>query len=251
MNRRALLGSKRESYMLMHFDNNVDFYTQYKILQNDGYAGSIEDNTTAYEIGDTSIYKFGGRSFYLDGQYTHQGNNFALNDLPSGDYTIEFWLYKDNITWNNAPFINVFIAYYNDRRTQTHLLAAKDSDPGNIYVGFSNGSTEMYKYADHNSNCTLSRFYDSNRGCYVYECANNTWCHVALTYKRSTNTAKLYLAGQRVLTFYPFGQLGGLPSIAFGNSSYGTFLHIDEIRVSDKIQYTGDTLTVPTSAFLN
>lgn len=236
----------------MHFDMDADFYTQLKVFYNEGYAGTVWEETSNYQYGDTSIYKFGGKSMYLDAQYTHShGNRFGISDLPLGDYTIEFWLYKDAISWgSDSAFMNPAISWYADGPTFTRLIGVNNADPGNICIGC-DFSSEDYMFQNKiHYNTSLSRYWDTNYECYVYSCANNTWCHVALTYAIQTNRATLYLAGQRVFEFSPRKEAEGSPGITFGNGSFGIYMHIDEIRVVERIEYTGQNIIVPTSKFL-
>lgn len=233
--------------MLLHFDSpNAG-----QILRNDGYGGYVYNNLYENYVSD-EVYKFGGYSLYFDQTYVHMGCNIALNDLPTGDYTLEFWFYRHMIPWNNSKTYPLPFIYGEKYGEPMQILNVADSSARLQYI--------YLPYSTHNDmyNIRAYNYAVIYNGMYGFTGFGNTWGHYALTYRYSDDFYTIYLNGKKCVTFqmnaeykndsrYNTGDTYNYWVI--GNSSYGMAGYLDELRITEGIIYTGSSITVPTAPF--
>ena len=241
MRRRALLGSDRRNYMLIHFDD-PDLG-----IRNEGYGGYVGVNIGYTNAITSNQAKFGDYSVYLNGDYVHQGCDFYISYLPKGDYTLEFWFYRQKKAWQeNGSSVNP-IVYGHQGISSVQLMSLSDRQDklDYFYLGYnfdSSMNASFYNYS----------FYDTVHNSYAYNNAADKWCHIAYTYNSSNDQCTMYVAGKRAVTFtIETDPDQNPPAWTFGNSAYGVYSYFDELRVTPRILYTGSTITVPTQAFEN
>lgn len=213
------------------------------------------------------------------GTYSCKANNRAGQWsilLPNKDFTIEFWLLRKNTSSSSTVIV--------DSGSWITLCELMQTGWGNFQI-FTNDSTSYQNYiAICNNNddisgtsgsYTIPAFHSSNNNYTtnindidnVYRCwdASSSWKHIAITfqqigdvynYNTYLNKLRVYVDGQLVLDGYTnmtlsrYDSYGGI-YFSFGDFSYGNYGYIDELRVTNKIIYSGTRITVPTSAFTN
>lgn len=239
MNRRALLGSNVDNYMLIHFDN---------YMRNEGYGGYIYNNFGYLRYISDEQSKFGGTSVYINGDRCHYGANFELDYLPLGDYTLEFWMYRVRKQWSNNGYAIVPAVYGQPIEQGDSIMLISVSDHIDkldyIYIG---GDSYYGRYS--NLSCFNYDYYDEYYEAYGYSAAADKWCHIAFTYSLDNNQCCVYIAGKKAATFGINLYYPARPYLVFGNSSTGMYLYFDELRVTPRVIYTGNTITVPTEPF--
>ena len=186
-------------------------------------------------VGDAQIStaqsKFGGSSMYFDGTGDYlAGTNNALNDLGTGDFTIEFWLY---VSSNPAVAAGVVTKASNSGNTGYSVIYY----PG--YIGFVLGSGSASVQSAASSISTT------------------TWTHVAIT--RFGTSGKIFINGTQsgsTGTINNFTNsttviaVGALNTATGWNANYGFNGYIDDLRITKGIARYTQNFTPPTSAFL-
>jgi hypothetical protein len=208
----------------------------------------IDNSTNAFAItrnGDTSVQAFSpfaptaaystttvGGSGYFDGtgDYLSTPNASALQLTSATAFTIEFWVYLNNLTTNASP-----------------IIAYNNSSPFQGYgVQLDSATTGQWRFWD---GTTWTAFGPVVKA--------NTWTHVAITYEGSGTTRRFYVDGVQQ------GSAGTIPSsinyttgtvyIAASAAASATIIgYVSNLRVvKGTALYTGSTYTVPTAPFTN
>jgi hypothetical protein len=219
------------------------------LLHMDGTDGStvfIDDNgnhgttrtAVAVDAGndatsDTSQYKFGDASLYLDGtdDYLEVGGATFLDDfVNTAPWTIEYWIRPQS----TSGF-------------ETHFGNWGGSSTRCFFLGSDNGTQLTFYWVDSGGTIDTTTI-GKNSGALTV----NSWNHVALT-NDGTNF-NLYSNGTRVAT-------GANDTIraqaertrigASANDAEDFLGHIDEFRISTVERYSGTSYTQPTTRFIN
>ncbi|MCX8080032.1 MAG: LamG domain-containing protein [Bacteroidia bacterium] len=181
-------------------------------------------------------------------------------DIGSTDFTIEFEmraLLSDNPKGGNAQ------AGANDDWTLGHVIIDRDifgpGDFGDFGISLCNG-----KIAFGVNNGSNSRTIIGNTNV-----ANNQWHHIAVTRQASNGTIRLYVDGNLDASFTngPAGNISyrngrstswpndpylvlGAEKHDYDNNNYPSYNgHIDELRISNIIRYSGNSFVVPAMPF--
>jgi len=178
---------------------------------------------------DTAQSKFGGASATFDGTGDYlqvpYSSDFHWN---SGDFTIEFWI----------------------RTNSTHSSTVPPT------IGMMNPTTGLNYWSFGVDNNNLLEFYYFN-GSTVSVVGSTTistavWHHVAMTYRSSNNTIKLWLNGTNEVSATvsgtpQFTTYGAIPVTIGQYNNVGFNGHLDEIRISNTRRYTSNftTASVP------
>ncbi len=181
-------------------------------------------------------------------------------DIGSGDFTIEFEfraLLSDNPKGGNA------VAGANDDWTLGHVIIDRDifgpGDYGDFGISLCNG-----KIAFGTNNGSQSRTIIGNTNV-----ANNQWHHIAVTRQASTGAMRIYVNGtlDASVATGPAGNISyrngrsttwpndpylvlGAEKHDYDNVNYPSYNgHLDELRISNVIRYSGTSFTVPSMPF--
>jgi hypothetical protein len=182
---------------------------------------------------DTSQYKFGDASLYLDGtdDYLEVGGDTFLDDfVNTSPWTIEYWIRPQS----TSGF-------------ETHFGNWGGSSTRCFFLGSDNGSQLTFYWVD-DTNTIDTTTIGKNSGALTV----GSWNHVALT-NDGTNF-NLYSNGTRVATGANDTIRAQAERTRIGASATNNedFLgHIDEFRISTVERYSGTSYTQPTSRFIN
>ena len=185
--------------------------------------GSASVSTIQKKFGTDSLYFLGGTSDSVTIQ------SHADLGMGSGDFTIEFWMYR---------------------------TGTGGSDNNDIVFDGRTGATSVHTptiYLDGSASHSLRYF--SNGGLRITgttAIALNTWFHVAIV--RSSNSIKLYLNGTQEGATYSDSNTFVATPITIGHygahgSLYGYQGYIDEVRMSKGIARWTANFTPPTAAY--
>lgn len=212
-------------------------------LQGYWKMAGASNSTTAVGSGglDTVTKKFGAGSY----NNVDAANNYMgwadRSDITqaftggTGDWTVEMWVYFDNVA-NNDSFCSIStVNPANDTNfiSGDHWIAFNKGVSGGITVTYRVGGVTQGSITHQN---TVSA---------------STWYHVAFV--KSSNVETLYLDGVASSSTLSSSQNPSVTSIIFGtNNSVGGGDHfdgrIDEFRISNTARYTG-AFTPSASAF--
>jgi hypothetical protein len=177
----------------------------------------------------TSVKKYGTGSMSFDGT----GDklfvpNFVVNQLGTGDYTIEFWVYANS--WSNTPVI------------LEYGRAVSGSSAGlEFYISTTGGKLDVYGGA---STATLLASYSS--------ISATTWTYVALT--RASGTTRLFIngtqSGSSATDTTNYNQ-ATINVGAYVDSTLSVNGYIDDLRVTKGYARYTSNFTAPTAAFPN
>lgn len=167
----------------------------------------------------------------LDGVDDYANHNFSGSNIPSGDFTLEFWIYS--------------CGYGQGSRL---IDAAGSTAGGGLEINYLHNMGGVMSL-------TMRGGATSNPATYLDSspAGTNAWHHFALTYNGTTKLATIFVDGQLddTTTVSFFG-----PSARFWigrrDHSASGFLKadLDELRISDVIRYTSN-FTPQTSEFTN
>ena len=185
--------------------------------------GSASVSTIQKKFGTDSLYFLGGTSDSVTIP------SHADLGMGSGDFTIEFWMYR---------------------------TGTGGSDNNDIVFDGRTGATSVHTptiYLDGSASHSLRYF--SNGGLRITgttAIALNTWFHVAIV--RSSNSIKLYLNGTQEGATYSDSNTFVATPITIGHygahgSLYGYQGYIDEVRMSKGIARWTANFTPPTAAY--
>ena len=186
--------------------------------------GSASVSTIQKKFGTDSLYFLGGTSDSVTIP------SHADLGMGSGDFTIEFWMYR---------------------------TGTGGSDNNDIVFDGRTGATSVHTptiYLDGSASHSLRYF--SNGGLRITgttAIALNTWFHVAIV--RSSNSIKLYLNGTQEGATYSDSNTFVATPITIGHygahgSLYGYQGYIDEVRMSKGIARWTANFTPPTAAYI-
>jgi len=200
--------------------------------------GGIFDNAMMNNletVGDaqisTSVVKFGTGSLKFDGTGDYLSIPYNPNaKLPSGDWTIEFWLYCTTA----QSYTNNGIWVQEDTGGYTGISISANSSRQVQFTSSSDGSSWTYLFQ------TIGTYTD------------NTWHHVAIS--KSGSTVRGFFNGTLNLTISSF------PAVIYqttdrsliGKYSNSTFNgYIDDFRITKGYARYTSNFTPPTQAFPN
>lgn len=172
----------------------------------------------------TTQSKFGGASGFFDGNGDFLTiNNTSGLDLGTGDFTVEFWLYKASL----ATTTSVILAFSTASWNMT------------LYWRFNQ------KFAVFHSLVLTGPFIESS-----LTPALNTWYHYACV--RNNGTFTLYIDGNSVGSYKPSAQNITGANVFVGQNGAGAQYwpgYIDDVRITKGVaRYTGN-FTPPIEAF--
>jgi hypothetical protein len=215
----------KNTILLMHMDGDYKDSSRKKIP------------FKAYQITGmpyiTGNIKFGSGALVTNGGVLE--SQFPLEDISSGDWTVEFWLFVDNT--------NQFATILAIQRNEAYDLGAF---PG------------LHIYVDYGFLCVDDAQSSDARIAFDIQ---NQWTHLAITWQSSTNTKIVYINGISVsATSQPMapsayrykiniGAISWLVNIS-GNKEWFGFgnVIIDELRIAKILAYTSN-FTPPTKPF--
>jgi Concanavalin A-like lectin/glucanases superfamily len=195
--------------------------TNAKIIDSSQKSELITYGTAAIS---TAQSKFGGTSMYFDGSTgAVRVLSSPLNQLGTGDFTIEFWTYLNSTTGSTNFF---------DMRSS----ASSEIVP----VIYQSGGT-LYYYVNGSNAITGSTL------------GTGTWYHIAVS--RASGSTKMFVNGSQVGSTYTdnnsyIQEIVALGYYPAGNSGYLSG-YIDEVRVTKGYARYTSNFTPPTTAFLN
>ena len=173
----------------------------------------------------TSVKKYGTGSISFDGTGDKlYVPNFVVNQLGTGDYTIEFWVYANS--WSNTP---VLLEYGR---------AVSGSSAGlEFYISTTGGKLDVYGGA---STATLLASYSS--------ISATTWTYVALT--RASGTTRLFIngtqSGSSATDTTNYNQ-ATINVGAYVDSTLSLNGYIDDLRITKGVARYTANFTAPTS----
>jgi hypothetical protein len=183
---------------------------------------------------DTAQSKFGGSSIRLDGtgDFLNAVNSGGTDiDFGTGDFTVEGF-----IQFNTAP-------------SGDEALIVGPAQTGSLYIQFFNSLIRVGR---------TNTAWDATSS--SVSISTGVWYHWAVS--RTSGTMEIYFNGSRIYNAantnsYRFasGQIRIGSYLTSNPPTANAFYFIDgwmdEIRISNTSRYTGSSLTVPTSAFVN
>ncbi|NBX83649.1 hypothetical protein EBQ90_11300, partial [bacterium] len=200
--------------------------------------------------------KFGSQGLRLaPADYTYNGAAIVSNhpsSLPP-QFTAEFWVKPDSALSSSGTFMHWGEDYYR------YLSLGVSS--GSLSVSFN------YEYYDYEGYFYISNSFNRSL---PGGSLSSEWHHIALV--REGDSISLFLDGQKLgashtisinysenidTTGVPSGSFTLGSTITFGSWNDWGYLNnsfpaaMDDIRLTSKARYTGDTYTVPTAAFPN
>lgn len=187
---------------------------------------------------DTAIKQFGSGSALFDGTDDWLETTETQVIPATGDYTVEGWVYLNSTTEARQTFV----AQY-DAGTSGRWEFGTFGNDGLIL--FINGSTNVLLYGPNTASMDVN-------------ISTGVWKHWATT--RDGDVFSVFYDGDRIgqqtvsgitvqdryLVVGSRGELSDANSPVFNLDG-----HMDEVRVSSSVRYTGTTYTVPTAAFNN
>ena len=155
----------------------------------------------------------------LDGVDDYANHNFSGSNIPSGDFTLEFWIYSCESQGYK-------------------LIDAAGSTAGTgLEMNYShNGGGVISTTMRATSSNPSTTFASAPMG-------TNAWHHFALTYNATSKTAKTYIDGQLDVTVsVPFFSTNARFWVGRQDFTAAGFLKVslDEMRISDVIRYTSN-----------
>lgn len=271
LTRKFIENGNGVNHLLFHFDDATNEWINSKI--NDPKIKLYVDDDF---ITSTVCKKFGTKS----SRANYKNGYWCINLPNSAEMTIEFFLLRKNET-NSVPLIG---SGSSDTWIPLCGIEQEFTSKG-VYFYTCDSSNSTYRnyialrndaLSSTSNNYTTGTFNSSNnnysvnitKNSDIYRCWNaySSWLHVAITFKQLdfttikqsgttgfNNQINIYINGQLVMSGYtPISTLKERyynPFFRFGDFSYGNYGYIDELRITNKILYTGNTLTVPSSAF--
>lgn len=203
-------GIDQHTLAVWHFDDDNDPYSP--APASSYFQGNLGGNASAV----SAQAKFGNKSLQLSAAGSYFGAVVRDWDLFAGDFTLEFWHRIGN---------NLGVTICGISNDQVNF------DVRNFPFKISSGSLGSY------SNNRL-QINDVELNPEVEE-PQNQWNHIAVTFKKKTGTATLYLNGgvygSTVLSSVPTGAC----NLTFYQQSAAT-QYVDEVRVSNTVRYAGD-----------
>lgn len=210
--------------LLLHFDNDYKDSSKYNRIP-------------ARTMVTISYYGSGKFSPSFDLTTNSKGlivyDSFA--DFIVNDFTIDFWVYPTNFgNSNSANGRPILGQYERNNWSAGWVIGICKYQGGNrkwgMHYTLSGGEHEFWLYSND-------------------DLIQNTWQHLALTYKKSTRTICLYTNGikqaEQTLEFdltLPSGDYPQVFSVGnwFTTQYYQPLSYIDELRVSDVVRYDGN-----------
>jgi len=183
-------------------------------------------NTSGTSEIDTAQYKFGGSSFYQQNGAITVDADELNTELGGNTWTYECWFR------NPDQSNNQYISFTGNYSTDDWLL----------YFYGSINRVQLYSGGDGWSINDTSIT------------SGGSWHHIAWTNDNGSHA--LYVDGTRAGTntssgSTKLGPTGSTFALAGGVVSGTNDCHIDEIRISSSVRYTGASFTVPTAPFVN
>lgn len=185
---------------------------------------------------DTSQYKFGSSSIYLDG--TNDRISFADSDdwyMGAGDFTVEAWVRQDSgASSESRSWIGQANPWNGDYPFNCRVMSTRK-----CFIGIRNAAHDAW--------------YSDNLGVAI---AEETWIHFAMT--RYSNVLYCYQNGTRYTGPGVSGVTGVNSDGRLAIGAYSDFDtvpgkwkgHIDQVRITKGVaRYTGATISVPTEPF--
>ena len=221
------------------------------LLHMDGTNGNtlfLDDNgSTRAKVGvesingaaiDTASYQWAGASAEFDDTNDYLELPFSVGNF-SGDFTVECWI-------DTADTEGEFMACQKQGTAEGWTLITRSLNRL-IWTSTTDGST-------------ASALVSSNSAW-----SDNTWTHVAVCHNNSSGLTELFANGTRVgsrteqnpktVTSGGYFRIGGnIYGVSSGTYSDGPRYyggHLDDVRISDSVRYSGSTYTVPTGPFQN
>lgn len=217
-------GIDQHTLACWHFDDSYD---------NSVTDSGISNLTLRAEI-DNSQYKFG-----IGSLLSTQGNRWTVTsdtnklNLFLNNFTIDFWVNH--------------ITYY----SSTDAFPIVMSSGSEIYNPVANSAPFTLGYA----NKTSGKAPLTIKGTDIKwitgskDLTYNTWNHVAITFKKATNTIRVYVNGEKDIEYVTSKVPSGITHLGTFIYTANTNLLVDEFRISNIIRYTGDSFAVPTKAY--
>lgn len=223
-------GIDQFTQLMLHFNTN---YTDSSLYER---APSATQNTISY----TNSGKF-DQAFDLSSNQKGLLSYSALKDIVTDDFTIDFWIYPTSFSASNSGNGRPIMGQYSRNLWNVGWV---------IYVSQYNGNMKKWGL-NYNDETNYFKLVSTS------ELVENTWQHLAITYKKSTKTACLYVNGTKdaemVIPAEMVVQGGDNPqtfSIGnwFSNYQYAPLCYIDEVRISNTVRYT-ENFTPPEAPY--
>lgn len=231
------------------FINDSDTIT---LLHADGTASStqfLDDNGTGRNaVGiqsingaavDTANQQYGTASAEFDDSNDYLNiPDYTVGNF-TGDFTIECWM-------DTADTLGEFMACQKQGTAEGWTFITR-SLGRLVWTSTTDGSTASALLTSNNA------------------WSDNTWVHIAVCHTNSSGLTEIFANGSRVasrteqnpktVTSGGYFRIGGnIYGVSSGTYSDGPRYfggHLDEIRISDTVRYSGSSYTVPTAAFVN
>ena len=231
------------------FINDADTIT---LLHADGTASStqfLDDNGTGRNaVGiqsingaavDTANKQYGTASAEFDDSNDYLNiPDYTVGNF-AGDFTVECWM-------DTADTLGEFMA-----------CQKQSTAEGWTFITRSSGRLVWTSTTDGSS---ASALLSSNNAW-----SDNTWVHIAVCHNNSSGLTEMFANGSRVATrteqnpktvtaggyFRIGGNIFGVSSGTYSDGPRYFGGHLDEIRISDNVRYSGASYTVPTAPFVN
>ena len=212
-----------------------------KLLTNFTNAG-IFDATAKNDletVGNASISttqsKFGGSSMYFDGTGDYLSSPSSQNyAFGTGDFTIEFWVYSNDVSTANKGMI----------QTSTATGGLSTTFTNGVFIAFGQGSTA----GTGNNGGVYARINNNHLGGNS-AAATGAWYHIALT--RASGTARLFVNGTQIATISNSSDVTATNLAVGGYYDTNQLLngYIDDLRITKGYARYTANFSVPTAAF--
>ena len=186
----------------------------------------------------TSVKKYGTGSLAFDGTGDYlYGPSSPNTSFGTGDFTIEFWMYSNNVSGVN----------------QLGMLQMSDT-AGGLKASYASqlcinqGQTALGVGL---TGAIVANINNTNVGSTIAVLTTGTWYHIALV--RSSGTVNLYVNGTSVGSATITSAING-PYIVVGGYYSSSFLYngyLDDVRITKGYARYTSNFTVPTAAFPN
>ena len=225
------------------------FVDEIRVSTTARYTTSFTPTTTAFT---TDPYTTLLMHFEENARYDTSGAvmvNTATKLLGTG----ALWFNKAALTVNSSYDWNWFASDYTCELFVNKTVASPITYPQEIGLKEGGGSYNAWSFGIDNSGKARLYFYDgTERNVIGTTTLNlNTWHHIAFTFKKKTNTIKLFVNGIAEATYKVTGnpQYSSTLSLNLGKYNSNAFSgFMDEIRISKTVRYTNN-FTPPTIAF--
>jgi len=220
-------GNDSFTTLLLHFDGNFNNVA----VGGAGSAGSPQGGIAT----SATQFKFGTQSLRVVSNFVLMVNDYTYYDFGSGDFTIDWWEYRDDANDNKAVYSRVYQKTYSP-----------------IVTGYSTGGV-MNCYASSNGTA-----WDIISGLSLGSVVANVWSHRALVRSGTsfmgfkdgvliaTQTSSLALPAATPANNYP--SIGSYTTDG-GANAYGITGYVDEFRLSKGIARWTSNFTPPTVAY--